>query len=432
MQRPNILYIHSHDTGRYVQPYGHNVPTPSIQRLAEQGILFRQAFCAGPTCSPSRAALLTGLSAHSSGMIGLAHRGFSLDDYDQHIVHTLRQAGYESTLIGVQHVAGDAGVIGYDRVVPVAGARVEHVAPSATGFLGSAPKEPFFLSVGFAETHRRFVEAGPDEDPRHSLPPLPLPDTPETRQDMANYRATARILDQGIGTVLDALDRARLAENTLVICTTDHGIAFPGMKCNLTDHGIGVMLIMRGPGGFEGGRVCDAMVSHVDLFPTVCDFVGIDAPAWLQGKSIMPLVRGEVGQVRDQVFAEVNYHAAYEPMRAVRTRRYNYIRRFEKRSGPVLPNCDDSLSKDVWMEHGWSQREPETEQLYDLVFDPSETHNLAGDPSKAEVLEDMRARLDRWMRETDDPLLHGRVAAPEGARVNDPDGVSPTEPTVAP
>jgi arylsulfatase A-like enzyme len=81
MKRPNILYIHSHDTGRYVQPYGHAIPTPNLQRLAEQGVLFRQAYSAAPTCSPSRAGLLTGQCAHSSGMLGLAHRGFSLRDY---------------------------------------------------------------------------------------------------------------------------------------------------------------------------------------------------------------------------------------------------------------------------------------------------------------------------------------------------------------
>ena len=90
MKAPNIIYIHSHDTGRYVQPYGHAIATPHIQKLAEQGILFRQAFCAAPTCSPSRAALLTGQSAHSSGMLGLAHRGFSLHDERQHLAHTLQ------------------------------------------------------------------------------------------------------------------------------------------------------------------------------------------------------------------------------------------------------------------------------------------------------------------------------------------------------
>src|SRR5262245_4032488 len=114
MKYPNILYIHSHDTGRYIQPYGHAVPTPNLQRLAEEGVLFRQAFCVAPTCSPSRASLLTGQSAHSSGMLGLAHRGFRLNDYGQHLIHTLRQAGYHSTLIGMQHEAADPTWIGYD------------------------------------------------------------------------------------------------------------------------------------------------------------------------------------------------------------------------------------------------------------------------------------------------------------------------------
>jgi N-sulfoglucosamine sulfohydrolase len=427
MKRPNILYLHSHDTGRYIQPYGHNVPTPNLQRLAEQGVLFRQSFCAGPTCSPSRAALVTGMWPHSSGMIGLAHRGFQLNDYTQHIVHTLRGAGYTSTLIGVQHVAKTPETIGYDRVVPLEGHRAEYVTPAAIEFLSSAPEEPFFLAVGFSETHRVFHDPGPAEDPRYCLPPHPLPDTPATRQDMAAFRASARVLDEGMGAVLDALDANGLAESTLVLCTTDHGIAFPGMKCNLTDHGIGVMLIVRGPGGFKGGQVSDAMVSHVDVFPTICDLLDIDAPPWLQGTSMMPLIRGEVDEIRDEVFAEVTYHAAYEPKRAVRTKRHKYIRRFDGRTTPVLPNCDDSPSKDVWLEHGWHDRAPEPEQLYDLVFDPSETDNLASDPYTAEALAEMRDRLERWMAATGDPLLDGPVPAPSGTRVNDPDGLSPRE-----
>ena len=428
MDRPNILYIHSHDTGRYVQPYGYAVPTPKVQKLAEEGVLFRRAFCTAPTCSPSRASLLTGQYPHSCGMLGLAHRGFSLRDYGRHIIHTLRKVGYTSTLIGVQHVAKAPEVIGYDEVVPVESNKAEHVAPTAAKFLKGRPREPFFLSVGFSETHRDFHEPGPAEDPRYCLPPHPIPDTPETRKDMAAFKASARVLDRGIGTVLDALEDAGLADRTLVICTTDHGIAFPGMKCNLTDHGIGVMLIIKGPGGFSGGKVVDAMVSHVDIFPTVCELSGVDPPDWLQGRSIVPLVRGEAERIREEVFAEVNYHAAYEPMRCVRTERWKYIRRYDGRTRPVLPNCDDGPSKEVWLEHGWRERSIAQEQLYDLTFDPNEANNLIGDPSMRGVLEEMRGRLERWMRETDDPLLEGPVPAPSGARVNDPDGLSPREP----
>src|SRR4051794_18062506 len=143
--RPNILYLHSHDTGRYIQPYGYSVPTPHLQKLAEEGVLFRRAFDAAPTCSPSRAALLTGQCPHRNGMLGLAHRGFVLNDYRQHLLHWLRPHGYHSTLIGIQHIAKDPQPIGYDEVISTKGTHVAEVAPAAADFLKRAPKQPFFL-----------------------------------------------------------------------------------------------------------------------------------------------------------------------------------------------------------------------------------------------------------------------------------------------
>jgi N-sulfoglucosamine sulfohydrolase len=427
--RPNILYMHSHDTGRYIQPYGYAIPTPNIQRLAEQGVLFRKAFCGAPTCSPSRASLLTGQYAHMTGMFGLAHRGFSLNDYSQHLLYTLRKAGYYSALVGEEHLAKDHRTIGYDQVYPIEGFRAHIAAPIAIDMLSKAWSQPFFLSLGFFETHREFLKPGLDRDAKYSLPPAPLPDTPETRRDMGAFKASAWDLDQGIGSVLDALDANGLSENTLVICTTDHGIAFPRMKGNLTDHGIGVMLIMRGPGGFTGGKVYDALVSHIDIYPTICDLLTIERPSWLQGTSLLPLVHDEVEEVHDAIFAEVTYHAAYEPQRAVRTRRWKYIRRFDHHLGPVLPNCDDSPSKDVLMDYGWRERSRPLEQLYDLIFDPNEAHNIANDLSVAVVLEEMRMRLDDWMVRTNDPLLHGPVPAPHGVELNDPDQMSASYPT---
>lgn len=427
--RPNILYIHSHDTGRYVQPYGHAIATPNIQRLAEQGILFRKAFCAAPTCSPSRASLLTGQYPHCNGMLGLAHRGFSLNDYNQHILHTLREVGYYSALVGEEHLSKDMNASGYDQVLKVEGYQAHIVAPTAIEMLNSALPEPFFFSVGFFETHREFLKPSSMEDANYARPPAPLPDTPLTRLDMGGFKASAWDLDKGIGAVLAALDANDRARNTLVICTTDHGIAFPRMKGNLTDHGIGVMLIMRGPGGFLGGKVYDALVSHIDLFPTICDLLDIPYPAWLQGNSVLPLIHGDIEQVQDAIFAEVTYHAAYEPQRAVRTDRWKYIRRFDHHLGPVLPNCDDSPSKDVLMLHGWKERSRALEQLYDLIFDPNEACNVAQDQSVAVVLEEMRNKLDHWMRDTKDPLLRGPVPAPPGAELNDPDQMSASYPT---
>jgi arylsulfatase A-like enzyme len=360
-------------------------------------------------------------------MLGLAHRGFSLTDYKRHIAHTLRPAGYYSELIGLQHIARDPAIIGYDKVQVIRGNHVEQVAPAAAAFLKNAPKQPFFIDVGFQETHREFRKPGPREDPRFCLPPAPLPDTPETRYDIASFKATARALDEGVGTVLDALESSGLAGNTLVISTTDHGIAFPDMKCNLFDHGMGVSLIMRGPGGFSGGKVCDAMVSHIDIFPTICDLLDVERPSWLQGKSMMPLIRGSAQEVNDEIFGEVNYHASYEPKRAVRTKRWKYIRHFDGRKHPNLPNCDDGPSKSLWLKNGWRDRMVESAQLYDLMFDPNEIHNCAADPSNAKIVADLRGRMERWMHATDDPLLKGPVKAPKGATANDPDGTSPHE-----
>lgn len=418
------------------------MPTPSLQRLAEEGVLFRQAFTANPTCSPSRACLLTGEYAHVNGMLGLAHRGFSLNDYSDHLIHTLHDAGYTSALAGMQHIAktdaagsADVAGIGYRRVL-TEDPHFHKPTDAAIDFLHEDHERPFFLSVGYFAPHRgsvkhrpeqSFPSLGPALDERYVCPPSPLPDTPQTRRDMAEYGSSMQSTDFCMGRVLEALDRTGLAENTLVLATTDHGIAFPSMKCRLTDHGTGVMMILRGPTGsaFRDGKVVDAMVTHLDFFPTVCDLLGLDAPDRLQGKSLMPLVSGQTDSLHDEVFAEVNYHAAYEPMRSVRTKRWKYIRRIGGHSKPVLPNVDDSLSKSHWIQSGWGDQVLPGEELYDLTFDPHETRNLADDDSHAQVLADLQERLNRWMHRTRDPAANGSIPRPEHAKVTDATSYSP-------
>jgi N-sulfoglucosamine sulfohydrolase len=424
----NIVYLHSHDTGRYVQPYGHPVPTPNIQRLADQGLLFRQAFCGAPTCSGSRAVLLTGQWAHVNGMIGLAHRGFRLRDYGHHLVHTLRQAGYWSGLVGEQHLSVDPRVLGYDAIGDVDTTHVESVIPATLDLLDERPRDrPFFLSVGFFETHREFFESSSVRDALYSSPPPNLPDTPEVRRDMASFKQSARSLDQGVGAVLNALDEHEVAEDTLVILTTDHGLPFPGAKASLLDRGIGVLLIIRGPGGFHGGKVSDALVSQIDLYPTICEIAGIEPPHFVQGRSLLPVVRREVPEVNDEVFAELTYHAAYDPQRAIRTRRHKYIRLFGDKLEPVLPNIDEGPTKELLVAAGYGTRPRPRERLHDLLFDPMEADNVVDDPDYADVLADLRERMEEWMRQTDDPLLHGPVEPPEGADLNHPAGLSAAE-----
>lgn len=425
----NVVYLHSHDTGRAIQPYGAAASTPRLQHLAEHGAVFRQAFSAAPTCSPSRAALLTGESPHQAGMLGLAHRGFRLGHPDRHLASFLRDHGYETILTGMQHLEeGDQATVGYTRDLRPARLNVADVAPIAVDAIGRQAQAggPFFLDVGFEETHRPFPE--PAHDPRWVRPPAPLPDTPGTREDMAAYLTSAAEFDRGVGMVLDALDAHGLRESTVIVCTTDHGLAFPDMKGTLTDHGVGVFLIISAPApGFDAGTVVDAIVSHMDVYPTLCDILALDPPAWLQGVSLVPLVTGAVESVHDAVFGEVTFHATYQPMRSMRTARWLYIRRFAGQGHPVLANVDDSLSRDYWLEHGWQDRDVAQEELFDLVFDPAQRNNLARDPGYATVCQQMRTQLEAWMRATSDPLLDGDVPLPAGARMNRIDARSADE-----
>ncbi|MHC4873841.1 MAG: sulfatase family protein [Planctomycetota bacterium] len=410
----NILYLHSHDTGRYIQPYGYNVPTPNLQKLAEESVLFRQAFCVGPTCSPSRAGLLTGMYPHCCGMMGLSHRGHSLNDYKQHIVTTLKNAGYTAALSGTQHIYGphhekpdDYGsAIGYDRILNFDdrydrwGHRM--IAERAVEFLEEEHEQPFFLSVGFVETHREFPDVD-DEEAKYTMPPAIFPDTPEIRKDFTAYQKSAHDLDRQMGMVLAALEKSGKAENTLVICTTDHGIAFPEMKCRLTDHGTGVMLMIRGPEGFGSGKVIDAMVTHLDIFPTICEVTGIEKPDWLQGKSLLPLVKAEAEDLHNEVFAEINHHADYQPMRSVRTKRWKYIKRFEETENSL--NCDTGITKEYLLKSGWNDKCWQEEELYDLIFDPLERNNFSKNAKYSEIKSKMAEKLSKWMKNTSDPLF---------------------------
>ena len=436
--RPNISSMHSHNTGTYVEPYGHAVPTPHLQRLAEQGVLFRRAYATAPTCSPSRASFLTGMYPHSCGMIGLAHRGFSMLNYEWHAARVFKANGYLTATAGVEHTAPDLNAIGYGEILsgldtnyPGQPKWIEP-ADAVVDFLNNAPQQPFFLNLGLNETHRPFHRAEPEKYPaereQFCIPPRPLPDTPETRADTADYKASARIMDDHYGKVLAALEETGLADNTLVFCFADHGLQFPRNMCNLTDHGIGVYLVIRGLGGFEGGKVVNAMVSLMDVLPTAYRAAGIEIPDCVQGKSLCALVNGEGDRHWEEIFSEVNYHAAYEPMRSIRTERYKYIRRYDERDKLVLPNVDDTPTKAFLLNQNWEKLPRDQEILYDLIFDPDEAHNIIDRGDIAHIRKALSDRLDAWMEDSNDPLLpDGYIAAPRGSRVNDPDGRSPND-----
>ncbi len=360
-------------------------------------------------------------------MLGLHHRGWSLSNPQQHLAHFLRDQGYRTARSGVHHICGDPRPVGYDEQLTKDGCGALLNRQAVKTFLERDHDQPFFLSVGFGETHRAgrgfAADYLTDHQARYSSPMPGLPDETRTRRDAAEFNDCVTRLDQHVSDVLDQLALNGLVENTLVICTTDHGVPFPGHKCSLTARGTGVMLILRGPGGFTGGRVNDALVSQLDLYPTICELLDADPPEWLEGHSLLPLVTGEATSIRGECFSEVTFHTAYEPKRGCRTLDWSYIRRFGQRRLPVLANTDDSLSKDVWLEHGWAEQPLPDEELYDLHLDPDERDNLAADPAFAATLDNMRGRLDRWMQQTEDPLLYDELPIPrDGILVNAPDG----------
>ena len=215
-------------------------------------------------------------------MTGLVNRGWTLPHPERLLTHTLQKAGYTTAMAGFQHVVADIDDGGFTRLLPQEAPDAQNRRPSRR-LSGRRSSRPLLFGRGLwrdPPPETRFCAPAPrrESPPTRATcgPPAPFPDTPETRQDMAEYIDAARTLDAKMGRVLAALQDNGLADNTLVICTTDHGIAFPTMKCNLTDHGLGVMLVIRGPGGFSGGQVLDALVSQIDIYPTVCALAGIE------------------------------------------------------------------------------------------------------------------------------------------------------------
>jgi N-sulfoglucosamine sulfohydrolase len=434
MDRPNIVFFHSHNSGRFVEPYGHAVPTPNLMRLARSGALFRQAFSVAPSCSPSRAAFLTGQYSHCSGMLGLAHRGFGLAHPERHIGRLLGAHGYQTAVCGTEHVVAHGGGTdsgdAYGRNLTRQGsARAGDVAVAACDYLRSKPGVPFFLNVGTTETHTPYPEPQPDlfpaEDPAYCTPPRPFADTPQLRAMTAGYKRSARQMDDALGQILTALEETGQADNTYVFAFTDHGLQWPLHIGSVGEHGNAVFFAARGPKHFNGGRTLDAMVSLLDLVPTVCDLTGMERPLWLDGESLLPLVDGNVESLRDKLFFEQTYHAAYEPMRAVRDGRHIYIRRFDGRQKLVLPNTDETPAKRDMLEHGWLEVPRLQEMLYDHYFDPDQHNNLAGRPEHIATLKRMRQTLDEWMAQTGDPILEGPVALPKGVQATDPNAHSP-------
>ncbi len=378
------------------------------------------AFVAAPSCSPSRASIITGQHPHTSGVTGLSHRHkrLMLSPFKTTLPEVLDECGYHTAIEGKWHVAPylPTGWYGYAE-------RLSGMLPkdfwirssdAALAFIEENRSQAFYLELDYMDTHRddqgefEFAEGFPVDPERISVPDYyALPDWPEIRDEVARYYSNASKMDMMIGQVLAKLEDLGLREKTLVCFVSDNGPPFPGNKMTLYDRGIGTPLLMRWPGSIPAGTVNDSLVSTIDLMPTLLEAGGCPVPPEVQGESLLPLATGEREKNdREAIFAEMTYHVHYLPMRAIRTRKWKYIRNYS----------DDAVGLDQCAHMDWAHRLCELpnqgwkrprvpEELYDLETDPDEQKNRAADPAFERVLEMMRRDLDRQMAETQDPYL---------------------------
>ena len=428
--RPNILLLHSHDLGRFLNCYGQTTAhTPNLNGLAAEGVLFERSFATAPQCSPSRASIFTGRYPHSNGVLGLTHFPFNweLNPDEAHLGQILKQAGYRTGGVGIIHETHlGPKRCGLDEYKPNAFATpvADETIAMLTEF-AKDPATPFYIQAGTVETHRmetadHNADIGflgrtltPDTSAGVSVPGY-LRDTPGTQTEIAELQGSVRHLDEELGRIFAALKELNLDQNTLVIFTTDHGVALPRAKCSVYEPGQETAFILRLPSrpGWSGGRRESALISNIDYLPTILDVAGIPVPSNVQGRSFAPLLDGGTYTPRDVIFYEMTYHSYYDPVRAIRTEDHKLIVYFSvapafmdpseswrPRSDTIVP-ANDALAFHHPME------------LYDLKNDPFEQTNVIGKPEYASIQEDLRKRLYAQMTQTNDPLLAGAVPDP--------------------
>lgn len=428
---PNVLLVHAHDLGKHLGCYGRDVDSPRIDALADESMQFTNHFCSAPQCGPSRSSIMTGMHPHRNGLMGHYWLGWGLHDHVTTLPQTLSDAGYSTHVFGVQHLGPDPEALGYDTAFPPSDeAAFEGSSRASKGHITDAAVElirdraedetPFFASVGFFETHRLgFDERFQFDDGSYDCPdpdevePLPyLPDRPGIREDLAGIGGSLRTLDGAVGEVIDTVDEAGIRDETLLIFTTDHGLAMPRAKGTCHDPGLETALLARHPDFGTGTR--DELLSNVDLFPTIADYLGIEMPNDPDGRSFLPLLTGNGAYAeRERIYGEMTFHDKYNPVRSVRTNRYKYIRTFDDQPLVYLPY--DILYGPAGQEMFWQyygEGRPE-EELYDLETDPHEQENLIGEPEYAGIATELRSDVEMWMAETDDPLVKGDVNVPD-------------------
>ncbi len=440
----NILLITADDLNRdSVGAFGCPTAdtTPRIDALAAEGVRFAHGHVTISVCQPSRSAILTGRYPHRSGGEGFFH----LRKPDVPILPAILQAaGFRTGILGkITHSTPYATFewdMAYDQPALGAGRNPAVYAAHARDFMTAAHRDerPFFLMANSHDPHRPFFgndntdwyESRPDEQPSAAVPsrvfhpedvvtPGFLPDLPEVRREIAEYYSSARRCDDTVGALLDALDASGAADETLVLFLSDNGMAFPFAKTNCYLHSTATPLIARLPGTGIAGHLDDThFVSGIDFVPTVLEAVGLPDPEGIDGKSFLPLLRGESQIGRDYLFTQFHQTAGKRnyPMRCVQDRRYGYIFnpwsngtrvfRNESQAGRTFPAMHEAVPHDPEIAARvelFLHRVPE--ELYDFAADPDCHRNRFHDPDLRAVRDRLTTELERWMEATEDPAL---------------------------
>jgi N-sulfoglucosamine sulfohydrolase len=411
-EKPTIIVLLADDHGQLDStPYGAtDVRTPNMQRLADEGLTFTHAFIASPACAPSRAAMLTGLMPARNG--AEANHSYKREGIAS-LPPLLSGLGYQTAAFGKVAHGNDAPSHGFD----VSDKRYD-VAFLADFLENRDASKPLCLIVGTHDPHVPWP-TNDGYDPAKVDLPATFVDTPATRAFRARYYTEVTKADTLLGDLRDLAAKHFDPANTLFIYTSDHGAQWPFGKWNLYDSGIRVPFLAKWPGVIKPGARTDALVQWTDLFPTLIDVAGGTVPVGLDGRSFVPVLRGEKATHRDGIFTTHSGDGRMNvyPIRALRADNWKLILNLHPEFAHTT-HIDKALAKDgglYWL--SWYEKaqhdaaaaaivkryhERPAVELYDLKVDPFEQRNVAADPAQTARVKEMRARLEAWMKEQGD------------------------------
>jgi uncharacterized sulfatase len=425
--RPNILWISTEDLSPDLGCYGDAYAvTPNIDKLAAQGVRYTSVFTHAGVCAPSRSGIITGMYPTTIGTHHMRCEAVP-PSYVKCFSEYLRAAGYYCTNNVKTDYQFDPPMTAWDE------------CSNKAHWRNRAPGQPFFAVFNFTTSHESQIRnrtkqmqdrrAALNSDEKHDpakakLPPY-YPDTPVVRRDWAQYYDVVTLTDKEVGDILNQLESDGLADDTIVWFWGDHGRGLPRAKRWIYDSGIHVPLIIRipakqrkfagpdKPNTLKPGTVNDDLIAFVDFAPTMLSLVGVKIPQHIQGRAFLGSQKAEP---RQYVFAARDrMDEAYDVIRAVRDKRYKYIRNFAwhvTRGQDIeymneMPTMQEmrrlhAAGKLDGPQMQYFEPTKPVEELYDTKTDPHEIKNLAGDPKYQDILERMRCDLAAWMKQTGD------------------------------